>query len=170
METRSTGASAGNRLARGRSPVRDARAPRRGRAGHGCPDRAQDRRHGLPALASRPGRRSTGPASGSSPGPRPACSAASTATIPTPGRSGTASRSPLEQAVEEVRKYAHGLKAMKGGFTLSGGEPLMQDRFAARLFAAVKGMGVHTAIETNGFYGDACPTRSCATSTSSSST
>ena len=48
----------------------------------------------------------------------------------------------------------HGLKAMHGGFTLSGGEPLMQDRFAVRLFAAVKAMGVHTAIETNGFYGD----------------
>ena len=29
----------------------------------------------------------------------------------------------------------------------------MQDRFAARLFAAVKKMGVHTAIETNGYYG-----------------
>ena len=43
---------------------------------------------------------------------------------------------------------------MHGGFTLSGGEPLMQDRFAARLFAAAKGMGVHTAIETNGYYGD----------------
>jgi pyruvate formate lyase activating enzyme len=43
---------------------------------------------------------------------------------------------------------------MKGGFTLSGGEPLMQDRFAARLFAAVKGMGVHTAIETNGYYSE----------------
>ena len=60
----------------------------------------------------------------------------------------------LERAVEEVRKYANGLKAMKGGFTLSGGEPLMQARFAARLFAAVKAMGVHTAIETNGYYGD----------------
>ena len=61
---------------------------------------------------------------------------------------------PLKRAVEEVQKYANGLKAMKGGFTLSGGEPLMQDRFAARLFAAVKGMGVHTAIETNGYYAD----------------
>ena len=61
---------------------------------------------------------------------------------------------PLKRAVEEVQKYAGGLKAMKGGFTLSGGEPLMQDRFAARLFAAVKGMGVHTAIETNGYYSD----------------
>ena len=60
----------------------------------------------------------------------------------------------LERAVGEVRKYANGLKTMKGGFTLSGGEPLMQHRFAARLFAAVKSMGVHTAIETNGYYGD----------------
>ena len=55
----------------------------------------------------------------------------------------------LERAIEEVQKYANGLRAMNGGFTLSGGEPLMQDRFAARLFAAVKKMGVHTAIETN---------------------
>ena len=60
----------------------------------------------------------------------------------------------LEQAIEEVRKYANGLRAMNGGFTLSGGEPLMQDRFAVRLFAAVKDMGVHTAIETNGCFGD----------------
>ena len=59
----------------------------------------------------------------------------------------------LEKAIDEVRKYANGLRAMHGGFTLSGGEPLMQDRFAARLFAAVKQMGVHTAIETNGYYG-----------------
>jgi len=61
---------------------------------------------------------------------------------------------PLNRAVEEVQKYANGLIAMKGGFTLSGGEPLMQDRFAAKLFAAVKEIGVHTAIETNGYYGD----------------
>lgn len=61
---------------------------------------------------------------------------------------------PLERAIEEIRKYSYGLKQMHGGFTLSGGEPLMQHRFAARLFHAVKAMGVHTAIETNGFYGD----------------
>jgi len=60
----------------------------------------------------------------------------------------------LQYAIDEVRKYANGLKAMGGGFTLSGGEPLMQDRFATRLFAAVKQMGVHTAIETNGYYGE----------------
>ena len=60
----------------------------------------------------------------------------------------------LERAIDGVRKYEAGLKAMHGGFTLSGGEPLMQDRFAVRLFAAVKQMGVHTAIETNGYYSD----------------
>jgi pyruvate formate lyase activating enzyme len=60
----------------------------------------------------------------------------------------------LAHATDELRKYAVGLKAMKGGFTLSGGEPLMQARFAAKLFAAAKEMGIHTAIETNGFYGE----------------
>jgi pyruvate formate lyase activating enzyme len=60
----------------------------------------------------------------------------------------------LDQAITEIRKYANGLKAMHGGFTLSGGEPLMQDRFATRLFKAVKEMGVHTAMESNGYFGD----------------
>src|SRR5580765_816487 len=60
---------------------------------------------------------------------------------------------PLERAVEELRKYRQGLKRMSGGFTLSGGEPLMQDRFAVRLFAAAQEMGIHTALDTNGFLG-----------------
>jgi pyruvate formate lyase activating enzyme len=60
---------------------------------------------------------------------------------------------PLERAVDELRKYRRGLKVMSGGFTLSGGEPLMQDRFAVRLCTAAKAMGVHTAIETNGYLG-----------------
>lgn len=60
----------------------------------------------------------------------------------------------IGRALDELRKYATGLKAMRGGFTLSGGEPLMQARFAARLFAGAKEMGLHTALETNGFYGD----------------
>ena len=57
----------------------------------------------------------------------------------------------LERAVEELRKYRVGLKIMSGGFTLSGGEPLMQLRFAARLFAAAQGMGILTALDTNGY-------------------
>ena len=61
---------------------------------------------------------------------------------------------PLERAVDELGKYRHGLKIMSGGFTLSGGEPLMQDRFAVRLFSAAKAMGIHTCVETNGYLGD----------------
>jgi len=59
----------------------------------------------------------------------------------------------LDRAVEELRKYRQGLKIMHGGFTLSGGEPLMQDRFAVKLLRACKEMGIHTAIETNGYLG-----------------
>jgi len=60
----------------------------------------------------------------------------------------------LSHAVEELRKYRHGLKIMSGGLTLSGGEPLLQDRFAMKLFTAAKAMGVHTAVETNGYLGE----------------
>ena len=42
----------------------------------------------------------------------------------------------IEKAATEIRKYRSGLKVMSGGFTLSGGEPLMQDRFAVKLFGA----------------------------------
>jgi pyruvate formate lyase activating enzyme len=61
---------------------------------------------------------------------------------------------PLDRAIAELKKYRHGLKIMSGGFTLSGGEPLMQDRFAVRLFTAAKAMEVHTALDTNGFLGE----------------
>lgn len=60
----------------------------------------------------------------------------------------------IERAKDELRKYRHGLAVMAGGFTLSGGEALMQHRFAAKLFAAASGMGIHTALDTNGYYGD----------------
>jgi pyruvate formate lyase activating enzyme len=59
----------------------------------------------------------------------------------------------LAQAVEELGRYRHGLKTMGGGFTLSGGEALMQDRFAVKLLAAAKSMGIHTALDTNGSLG-----------------
>jgi len=57
----------------------------------------------------------------------------------------------LTRAAEELSKYRVGLKVMSGGFTLSGGEPLMQDRFAVKLFRAAQEMGIHTALDTNGF-------------------
>jgi pyruvate formate lyase activating enzyme len=43
---------------------------------------------------------------------------------------------------------------MSGGLTISGGEPFLQDRFVTKLFAAAQQMKVHTAVNTNGFYGE----------------
>ena len=60
----------------------------------------------------------------------------------------------VRQVVDELRKYRRGLQIMGGGLTLSGGEPLLQHRFAVKLLAEAKAMGIHTAMETNGFFGD----------------
>jgi pyruvate formate lyase activating enzyme len=60
----------------------------------------------------------------------------------------------VARAKQELSKYRQGLRVMKGGFTLSGGEALMQDRFAVRLFSAAREMGIHTALDTNGYLGE----------------
>jgi pyruvate formate lyase activating enzyme len=60
----------------------------------------------------------------------------------------------VAKAAEELRKYRNGLRAMRGGLTLSGGEPLLQDRFAIRLFSEARTLGIHTALDTNGYLGD----------------
>jgi len=59
----------------------------------------------------------------------------------------------VARAREELMKYRHGLGVMAGGFTLSGGEALMQDRFAVKLFKAARDLGIHTALDTNGYFG-----------------
>lgn len=59
----------------------------------------------------------------------------------------------VTRATAELRKYRAGLKIMAGGLTISGGEPLLQDRFVMKIFRAAKAMGVHTTIETNGYLG-----------------
>lgn len=60
----------------------------------------------------------------------------------------------VTRATEQLRKYRYGLKVMSGGLTISGGEPLMQDRFVVKMFQAAKGMGIHTALDSNGYYGE----------------
>lgn len=60
----------------------------------------------------------------------------------------------LKRAVEVVNQYRHSLKVMKGGLTISGGEPLMQHRFVINVFKAVRAVGVHTTVETNGMLGE----------------
>lgn len=56
-------------------------------------------------------------------------------------------------AIERLRGFAPALRAMDGGLTISGGEPLVQIAFTRRLYAAAKELGVHTALDTSGFLG-----------------
>lgn len=63
-------------------------------------------------------------------------------------------RVPLAFVVERLGHFAPALRSMGGGLTISGGEPLVQTAFTQRLFAAAKGMGLHTALDTSGFLGE----------------
>src|SRR3974377_1302763 len=55
---------------------------------------------------------------------------------------------------DRLIKFAKALRALDGGLTISGGEPLVQAAFTRRILAAAKETGLHTAIETSGFLGD----------------
>jgi pyruvate formate lyase activating enzyme len=59
----------------------------------------------------------------------------------------------LAQAIRRLGDFAPMLRAMGGGLTISGGEPLVQIGFTGGVLAAAKRMGLHTAIETSGFLG-----------------
>lgn len=61
-----------------------------------------------------------------------------------------------DEILGRLRRYAPVLKATKGGLTVSGGEPLMQPAFVARLLRGAKELGLHTAIDTSGFLGAHC--------------
>jgi len=59
----------------------------------------------------------------------------------------------LDHAVRRLADFAPALRAMGGGLTISGGEPLVQIGFTKGLFAAAKHLGLHTALDTSGFLG-----------------
>jgi pyruvate formate lyase activating enzyme len=59
-----------------------------------------------------------------------------------------------DDVVGEIGRYRQYLRLAGGGVTLSGGEPLLQDRFVARVLRGARGLGVHTAVDTNGFLGE----------------
>ena len=59
----------------------------------------------------------------------------------------------LSHAIRRLRDFAPALRAMGGGLTISGGEPLVQIGFTRGLFAAAKQMGLHTALDTSGYLG-----------------
>src|SRR5215472_10293310 len=59
-----------------------------------------------------------------------------------------------QQVLDRLQGFASAIRALGGGLTISGGEPMVQLAFTKRIFAGAKAMGLHTAIETSGFLGD----------------
>lgn len=53
-----------------------------------------------------------------------------------------------QQVAERVARYRNYFGA-EGGITVSGGEPLMQSAFVARLLEELKKRGIHTAVDTS---------------------
>jgi pyruvate formate lyase activating enzyme len=58
-----------------------------------------------------------------------------------------------EHVISRLAGFAPALRAMDGGLTISGGEPMVQLAFTRRILAGAKNLGLHTAIETSGFLG-----------------
>ena len=56
-----------------------------------------------------------------------------------------------EELLQELLRDREFYQQSGGGITLSGGEPLMQQRFSLRVLQLCKGEGLHTAIETSAF-------------------
>ena len=59
-----------------------------------------------------------------------------------------------QQVLDRLGGFASAIRALDGGLTISGGEPMVQLAFTKRILAGAKKMGLHTAIETSGFLGD----------------
>jgi pyruvate formate lyase activating enzyme len=85
---------------------------------------------------------------------RAACFVVLTATIPIPGISRDGTYIAAQEVTDRLAKFATALRALDGGLTISGGEPMVQLAFTRRILAAAKKLGLHTAIETSGFLGD----------------
>ena len=75
-----------------------------------------------------------------------------------------------DHVLRRIGDFAPALRALGGGLTISGGEPMVQIAFTRRIFAGAKQMGLHTAIQTSGFLGDRADDRICRTSISFCST
>src|ERR1700742_784511 len=59
-----------------------------------------------------------------------------------------------KEVLDRLPRFPRALKALDGGLTIWGGEPMVQLAFTGRILAGAKRLGLHTAIETSGFLGD----------------
>jgi pyruvate formate lyase activating enzyme len=59
----------------------------------------------------------------------------------------------LDDVLSLVERYETVFRATGGGVTISGGEPLLQPQFVARIFSFCAERGIHTALDTSGFLG-----------------
>jgi pyruvate formate lyase activating enzyme len=62
-------------------------------------------------------------------------------------------RTTVDELLAEITKYRRFIEVAGGGFTVSGGEPLLQPGFVGELLHRVKGLGLHTALDTSGYLG-----------------
>jgi len=60
------------------------------------------------------------------------------------------------ELLERLTRYRGIFEVTGGGLTISGGEPLMQPAFVARLLRGARELGIHTAIDTSGYLGAHC--------------
>lgn len=60
----------------------------------------------------------------------------------------------VDDVLDELKKYRDYLRFAGGGLTISGGEPLVQAPFVMNLIRGANEMGVHTALDTNGYLGE----------------
>ena len=59
----------------------------------------------------------------------------------------------LDDVLVLIDRYEKIMAVTGGGVTLSGGEPLLQPAFVARIFRHCAERGIHTALDTSGFLG-----------------
>jgi pyruvate formate lyase activating enzyme len=57
----------------------------------------------------------------------------------------------IEEVMAEIVKYRDFMRITGGGVTISGGEPMVQAPFVARIFRECKSLGIHTVLDTSGF-------------------
>lgn len=57
------------------------------------------------------------------------------------------------ELLARIKRYTSIFEVTGGGITISGGEPLMQPAFVARILRGAKELGIHTAIDTSGYLG-----------------